>query len=82
MFFRLRRLIFAFLFMILSVLIGIGGYMIIEGYGVLDAFYMSIVTISTVGFREVEPLTDGGKIFTSLFIIFNLIFLAFLVSTL
>lgn len=81
MFFHLRRLIFAFLFMILSVLIGIGGYMIIEGYGVLDAFYMSIVTISTVGFREVKPLSDGGKIFTSLFIIFNLIFFAFLVST-
>lgn len=81
MLFHLRRLIFAFILMILSVLIGISGYMIIEGYGVLDAFYMSIVTISTVGYREVEPLSDGGKLFTSLFIIFNLIFFAFLVST-
>jgi len=68
--------------MTLSILIGIGGYMIFEGYSILDAFYMSIVTISTVGFREVQPLSDAGKLFTSFYIISNLVFFAFLVSTL
>ncbi|MCG8307235.1 MAG: NAD-binding protein [Cytophagales bacterium] len=55
--------------------------MIIEEYSVLDAFYMTIVTISTVGFREVQPLSENGKLFTSFYIISNLIFFAFLVST-
>ena len=81
MLFHLRQLIFAFLLMILSILIGIWGYTYIEGYSVLDAFYMSIVTISTVGFREVKTLSDNGKIFTIFYIIFNLMFFAFLVST-
>jgi voltage-gated potassium channel len=81
MLFHLRRLIFAFFIMILSVVVGISGFVLIEGYEVLDAFYMTIVTISTVGFREVEPLSDGGKIFTSIFIIFNLVFFVFLGST-
>ena len=64
MFFHLRRLILAFLLMALSILIGISGYMIIEKYSILNAFYMTIITISTVGFREIEPLSDNGKIFT------------------
>ena len=81
MFFHLRRLILAFTLMTLSILIGIFGYMIIEGYTILDAFYMTVVTISTVGFREVQPLSQEGKIFTSFYIISNLIFFAFLVST-
>jgi len=42
---------------------------------------MTVVTISTVGYREVEPLSKNGKIFTSIYIISNLIFFAFLVST-
>ena len=81
MLFHLRRLILAFASMTFSILIGIIGYMIIEEYSVLDAFYMTIVTISTVGFREVQPLSENGKLFTSFYIISNLIFFAFLVST-
>ena len=81
MLFHLRRLILAFTLMTLSILIGIFGYMIIEGYSFLDAFYMTVVTVSTVGFREIQPLSDEGKLFTSFYIISNLIFFAFLVST-
>ena len=81
MIYHLRRLIFAFLLMFLSILIGVSGYMIIEDYRMIDALYMAIITISTVGFREIEPLSDNGKIFTSLYIIFNIVFFAFLVST-
>lgn len=67
--------------MTLSIMTGIIGYMILEGYSMLDAFYMTVVTVSTVGFREVQPLSDAGKIFTSIYIISNLVFFAFLVST-
>lgn len=48
---------------------GIIGFMIIEGYGFLDAFYMTIITVSTVGFNEVQELSEMGRLFTSFLII-------------
>lgn len=81
MFYHLRRLILAIVLLFLSILIGVSGYMGFEDLGLLDAFYMTVITFSTVGFREVGPLSDNGKIFTIIYIISNLIFFAFLVST-
>ena len=43
---------------------GTAGYMILEGWSFLDAFYMATITITTVGYREVEPLSDAGMVFT------------------
>jgi voltage-gated potassium channel len=48
---------------------GIGGYMLIEQWNLLDAFYMTIITISTVGYKEVQPLSNAGEIFTSTLIV-------------
>jgi len=45
------------------------GFKIIEEYNFLDSLYMTIITIATVGFKEIHPLTDGGKIFTILLIL-------------
>jgi voltage-gated potassium channel len=64
------------------VIIGIFGYSIIEGYSFINAIFMTIITISTVGYREVEPLTDGGKIFTIIMIVFSFGIFAYAVSTL
>ncbi len=50
-------------------LIGISGYILIEDYTFLEAVYMTITTISTVGFQEINPLSDYGRIFTSLLIV-------------
>ncbi len=44
--------------------IGTFGYMIIEKYSLSEGIYMSVVTISTVGFREVKPLSELGRWFT------------------
>lgn len=55
--------------LLLIVCIGIGGFMAIENYGFLDAFYMTVITVATVGFQEVHPLSQGGKIFTAFLII-------------
>ena len=76
-----KKLLFALAFFIISIAIGVGGYMLIENYKMVDALYMTVITISTVGFREVHPLSDGGKFFTAIYIIFNLVFFAYLVST-
>ena len=45
------------------VVVGTVGYVVL-GFGVLDALYQTITTITTVGFREVEPLDSTGQIFT------------------
>jgi voltage-gated potassium channel len=40
------------------------GYIIIEGYSFLEALYMTTISITTAGFNEVRPLSDGGRLFT------------------
>ncbi|THH37938.1 potassium channel family protein [Neolewinella litorea] len=62
----------AVLLLLLIVAIGTGGLMLIEGYTVLEAFYMSVITISTVGFGEVRPLSDGGRVFVSALVVVNI----------
>lgn len=44
----------------------------IEGYALIDAFYMAVITISTVGFSEVEPLSKAGRLFLAVMIIVNI----------
>jgi len=52
------------LFLAGIVVFGILGYVLIEKWSLLDAVYMVITTIFTVGFQEVRPLSSAGKIFT------------------
>jgi voltage-gated potassium channel len=40
------------------------GYMIIEGYGWVDAVYMTVITLGTIGYGEIHPLGTGGRFFT------------------
>lgn len=64
---HLFKMIFFILFIFFA---GTTGYMFTENYSFLDAFYMTIITITTVGFEEVKPLDDAGKIFT-IFLLFS-----------
>jgi voltage-gated potassium channel len=59
-----NRVSLALLGLTLVVLIGTVGYVFIEGWSLLDSLYMSVITITTVGYREVEPLSAAGQIFT------------------
>ncbi|MGH7924818.1 MAG: potassium channel family protein, partial [Candidatus Binatus sp.] len=59
-----RRLALAISLVALMTVVGAVGYMLIEHMPVLDAFYMSVITISTVGFQEVKPLSPAGRLFT------------------
>lgn len=65
----------------LTVCIGILGFMIIEGYDFLDAFYMTVITVATVGFQEVHPLSPAGRLFTAFLIIISFGTFAYAVSS-
>lgn len=58
-------------FSIISIIIigGITGFMIIESFRFLDALYMTVITITTIGYMEVHPLSDSGRVFTIVLII-------------
>jgi voltage-gated potassium channel len=45
-------------------LYGVIGYQVVEGWSFLDALYMTVTTLTTVGFREVQPLDASGRLFT------------------
>jgi voltage-gated potassium channel len=76
----LKKLMFGLGLSIMSVSIGVFGFMMIENYSFTQAVYMTSITISTVGFREAKPLSDAGMIFTSAYIMFNLGLVAYIVS--
>lgn len=68
---------------ILAVLIsGTLGYRLIEGWRWLDGLYMTVITVSTVGTLEVHPLSDSGRIFTCLLILFGVGVMAYCLSRL
>ena len=58
-----RRVLLGLLILLVVMTIGTVGYVVL-GFSLLDAVYQTVTTISTVGFREVEPLSTTGKVFT------------------
>jgi voltage-gated potassium channel len=53
------------------IVVGVAGYVLIDGWNLVDSFYMVIITISTVGYTEVHPQGTVGRIFTSGLIVFG-----------
>ncbi len=66
------KIYIALAFFAIILLIGTVGYILIENYTLVEAFYMTVITVSTVGFTEVRPMGDTGRIFTSVLIIANI----------
>ena len=66
---KTRHLAISIALSLLILVTGTAGYMIIEDWRFLDALYMTIITISTVGFREVNQVGDIGRLFT-IFLVF------------
>ena len=67
-----RRLVLALLAFPTLVAIGTLGYMAIEGWSFSDALFMAATTITTVGFGEVRPLSERGRLFTILLLLVGL----------
>lgn len=60
----LYRLVKGFLALFAVLLIGSAGYRIIEGWSLIDSCYMTVITLATVGYGEIHPLSTAGRIFT------------------
>src|SRR5438874_2688542 len=61
----LRRFRLAAILLAIVITVGVTGYMVIDGWSLLDSFYMVIITISTVGYSEVHAQGTAGRLFTS-----------------
>jgi len=68
------------LFVVIS--LGTLGFIFISDYSFINALYMTIITISTVGFKEVEPLDYESKVFTILLILTSIIIFGYVISVL
>jgi len=66
--------------MLAVVLFGVLGYRFISDYTWVNALYMTVITMATVGFREVQPLDDTAKIFTVFLIISSIFILGYSIS--
>ncbi len=62
-----------FLSVLFVLLIGTIAYSLLEGLHLFDAFYFSAITLTTIGFGDIAPLTVGGKLFTIIYIFFGLV---------
>ena len=77
-----RHLKISICVLVLLVSFGTFGYIAIEGWDWLDSLYMTVITLSTVGFKEVHNLSDPGKIFTMVLIFFGVSVIGYIVGSL
>lgn len=75
------RLYKAVLFSVLILFVGIGGYCFLFKYSFVDGLYMTVITITTIGFGEVHPFGTGEKIFTIGLILSSLFIFGYAVSS-
>src|SRR3712207_3071918 len=65
----LRRIQSALLALVIIVVAGVFGYMVFEGWSFTDALYMTVITLTTVGYKEVRTLDTSGQLWTMLLLI-------------
>jgi len=66
-----RRVFFTVLAIVTTLAIGTAGFILIAHYPAFDAFYMTLTTMTTVGYGEIHPLSRAGRVFNSFLIIFG-----------
>ncbi len=76
-----RKIILAASLLTLILFVGVAGYSLLENMSFLDALYMTVITVATVGYREVTELSDAGKIFTIFLIITSFGIFAYAISS-
>src|SRR5690242_3050103 len=66
-----RRFLFLVSAVLITLAIGTTGFIVIAGYTPFDAFYMTLITMTTVGYSEIHPLGHAGRVFNSFLIVFG-----------
>ncbi len=77
---KTKHFIISIMLAILLILCGTAGYMMIEGWRLIDALYMTIITLTTVGYSEVYPLSDAGHLYTIVLIITGVGFFLYVIG--
>lgn len=77
-----RHLKISIFVLLMLVSVGTSGFMVIEKWSFLDALYMTVITLGTVGFKEIHDLSDTGKIFTMLMIVVGVSVIGYIVGSL
>ncbi|MDY6836470.1 MAG: potassium channel protein [Thermodesulfobacteriota bacterium] len=78
---RTPHLAICILLFVLMILGGTVGYIVIEGWPFMDALYMTVITLSTVGFAEVQVVSPVGRIFTMALIILGVSFVFYVLGS-
>ena len=77
---RTKILIISLVLFFGLLVLGASGYMVIEGWPFMDALYMTVITIATVGYQEVHKTSTAGQIFTMLLIFLGVGFFLYVVG--
>ena len=77
---RTTHLIIVVLFSVLLVALGTVGYMLIENWSMLDSLYMTVITLSTIGYGEVHAVSQTGRIFTLVLIFLGVGFFLYVIG--
>lgn len=78
----LESKIYKIVVLVVSILaIGTIGYMLLSGYSFIDALYMTVITVTTVGFGEVSPFSPEEKVFTIFLILTSITVFGYAIST-
>ncbi len=75
-----RQVIRGFTILLGVLAFGTAGYMLIEKWSFLDALYMTVITITTVGYREVSTVSEAGRIFTIIIIFSGMGIIAYILG--
>ncbi|MEW6327889.1 MAG: potassium channel protein [Thermodesulfobacteriota bacterium] len=76
-----RNILIGITILIFVIAFGTSGYMFFEKWDFLDALYMTIITLTTVGYGEVRPLSSSGRVFTICLLIMGVGFVFYMFGT-
>lgn len=77
----MTRLRLAVIMVFMVMVFGTIGFVLIEGFSWFEGYYMTLITVSSVGFAELHPLSIQGRLFTTVLILVNLGIFAYAIST-
>ncbi len=75
-----KRAILSISLVLIVLITGTAGYSTIEGWPLFDSFYMTVITLSTIGYQELHPLSQAGRTFTLFLVFFGVGVVAYVVN--